>query len=228
MNEYTLDPRVYDSDEFTKLISTNMENAQYIIQAGRNDVTDLIMFQGGYYYDLIKLFMLKAGQEVHDVPAMPSDETIELRARLIMEEALETIAALGCKVYLDCGYVTVTDGLGMMKTIEVNPSEVVKVRSTKYANVDLVEIVDGCCDVMYVTLGTLISFGIQDCEYFDEVCYNNLSKVYPNCVKVDGKVQKPADYKPPRIKQMLENLFAVCKEYNLKDITPSLFNKPNE
>lgn len=227
MNEYSvLDPRVYDSEEFYITACDAKEDADYGLYAEQSLDCPATYFTSTMQYDLVKAFMLKAGQEVHDVPSMPSDETIQLRARLIMEEALETIAALGCMVELDYNYAVGDDVLAGL--IKVWPEEITKIRTKKYSNVDLTEIVDGCCDVMYVTLGTLISFGIQDCEYFDEVCYNNLSKVYPNCTKVDGKVQKPADYKPPRIKQMLENLFAVCKEHNLKDITPSLFNKPNE
>ncbi len=68
---------------------------------------------------------------------------------------------------------------------------------------DIVEIIDGCVDIIYVALGTLASCGIPDKIFLKEVCENNLTKVVPTCTLVDGKVQKPEGYKPPRIAEKL-------------------------
>lgn len=46
----------------------------------------------------VEEFMGKFGQEVPDKPTMPDEDTRLLRAKLIFEETLETIYALGFKV----------------------------------------------------------------------------------------------------------------------------------
>ncbi len=47
------------------------------------------------HYDRVKTFMKLAGQDTPDEPIFPSLEIRKLRATLILEEAMETIYALG-------------------------------------------------------------------------------------------------------------------------------------
>lgn len=75
---------------------------------------------------------------------------------------------------------------------------------------DFVEAVDGLCDLLYVTFGAAIEFGINLEPIFDEVHRSNLAKAGGK-VRADGKTLKPEGWAPPRIaeeieKQIPENL----------------------
>ncbi|RME74113.1 MAG: hypothetical protein D6785_16225, partial [Planctomycetota bacterium] len=70
----------------------------------------------------------------------------------------------------------------------------------------LVEIADGCADIMVVTTGTLSACGISDIPLQEEVDQNNLSKFGPGGYeREDGKWVKPPDHKPPKILKILED-----------------------
>lgn len=70
---------------------------------------------------------------------------------------------------------------------------------------DLVEAIDGMCDVMYVVLGTAIEFGVDLAPFFDEVHRTNMLKV-GGATREDGKILKPEGWQPPQIELMLEAL----------------------
>lgn len=89
----------------------------------------------------VKNWMQKFGQETPEKPCIPSLEIRKLRAKLILEEALETVAALG--FVTDDGHL-VEDLLSVADEQEPN----------------LVEIADGCEDLKVVTEGTLIACGL--------------------------------------------------------------------
>lgn len=64
------------------------------------------------------------------------------------------------------------------------------------------------CDLLYVTYGTIITYGLQNKieECFNEVHKNNLSKVDDNGVPIyreDGKLIKPINYIPVDLKPIL-------------------------
>ncbi len=122
-------------------------------------------------------FMLRAKQECPRVPTMPDAKIRELRAKLILEEALETIQALGFAVRMESNTneVKMSD-LAMYPEYEPN----------------LVEIADGCADISVVTIGTLIACGIKDQPVLEEVDGNNLAKFLPgHSWREDGKLIKP-------------------------------------
>jgi len=50
------------------------------------------------HYNRIKAFMQKVGQDTPEIATIPDEKTRILRAKLILEEALETVEALGVKV----------------------------------------------------------------------------------------------------------------------------------
>lgn len=66
---------------------------------------------------------------------------------------------------------------------------------------DLVKAIDGLCDLIYVALGTAVTFGIPLADFFDEVHRTNMLKVGI----VDGKGIKPDGWQQPRIKELLAN-----------------------
>lgn len=144
----------------------------------------------------VEKFMQLAGQEVPTFPTIPSPEVAELRARLILEEAIETISALGVAIYWEkcC----------------LNPFREYREKDFQYKatdNPDLVSIIDGCCDIRVVTTGTLSALGIPDELFQEEVDHNNLSKFGPGGYRdVQGKWIKPPDHQPPKINSLLKLL----------------------
>jgi len=106
-----------------------------------------------------------------------------LRARLIYEEAMETVAALGCVVHTD-----LEDGTSTVH-LDSGPYE--------DSPAKFCEIVDGCCDISVVTIGTLSAMGVPDEPVLRLVDENNLSKFGPgHSYREDGKLIKPADFVP--------------------------------
>jgi predicted HAD superfamily Cof-like phosphohydrolase len=142
------------------------------------------------WYQQVKAFMEGAGQHVPDEPMQMDRSTAELRARLILEEAFETVAALGIEI--ECrGEITDFKDLKLYSTV---PPHVLAT-------------VDGLCDIMYVTIGTFVSMGLPADPFMQEVCQNNMTKVCPRAHIVAGKVQKPADYQPPKLSEILLSLY---------------------
>ena len=121
-----------------------------------------------------------SGQEQVDVPGVGlSEDARMLRAKLIMEEAIETVTALGCEVVRFYGDVQVKI---------VGPMH-------------LEQVIDGCCDLKYVTVGTLVALNIPDIPHDTAVCAANEAKFvdgkpvpHPT---IPGKYGKPEGWKPP-------------------------------
>ncbi len=134
----------------------------------------------------VDMLMRLAGQNLPDQPTMPSFDVRILRAKLIMEEALETIErGLGINVYY-------TRGGGLIDNDELH---------FECANEpDMVELADGCADLRVVTTGTLSAAGLADSYIQDLVDENNLQKFGPGGYRrEDGKWCKPPGHKPPDI-----------------------------
>lgn len=127
---------------------------------------------------------------------MPDEETRLLCARLILEEALETINALGFNVFpkeqhwshqCEPDYELLPhDGL------PCKPEEVECV---------MCSIIDGCVDTIYVATYCMTLMGVPDIPHIEEVCKANDAK-FPNGVgvphpSVKGKYGKPAGWVPP-------------------------------
>lgn len=140
------------------------------------------------------LFTMTATGEVRpevalpEVPSIPPIGVRILRARLILEETLETINALGFKIKLnpvsssneirdmsDCALVSHGD------------------------SPDLEGIIDGCCDVIYVATGTLLACGVPDAPHLEIVNRANNAKFPGGVATLNeyGKFQKPAGWEPP-------------------------------
>jgi len=135
--------------------------------------------------------MRAAMQRVRQKPEIPSEEERILRAKLIFEEAMETIMALGVCVRHDFADAD-EDGL-------IEPRFVID------EDPDMEGIADGCADIMVVTLGTLSSCGIDAGPVMEEVLKKNKEK-FPGGVPVilpGGKYGKPEGWKPPDIAGVL-------------------------
>ena len=70
---------------------------------------------------------------------------------------------------------------------------------------DIVEISDALADMIYIICGTAISYGIPLDKIFDEVHRSNMAKLHDGVVlrREDGKILKPAGWKPPNIAKFL-------------------------
>jgi predicted HAD superfamily Cof-like phosphohydrolase len=134
--------------------------------------------------------MRNAGQNVPDKFQFMDEETVHLRAKLILEEALETVEAMGMPVY-GC-----STGAGMEIedwVTDLPPNE------DKY-----VEVIDGLCDLLYVIYGTFAAMGLDDMPFFSEVHRSNVSKLADVSKRDDGKVNKGAGFVPPDLMSVLE------------------------
>jgi len=140
-------------------------------------------------------FMRLAQQDVPEKPVVPSKEIRELRCKLILEEVIETINALGFDLCVDEEYTLMPSDFetGFISFVE------------KKEGPDLIEVADGCADIKVVTTGTLSACGIADAELQEEVDENNLAKFGPGGHRRDdGKWVKPPNHQPPNIKAILE------------------------
>ena len=73
-------------------------------------------------------------------------------------------------------------------------------------NADIVEIADALADIIYIALGTAVSYGIPLDKVFEEVHRSNMAKLVDGKVlrRADGKVQKPEGWTPPDIAGVLK------------------------
>lgn len=173
------------------------------------------------HYTRVKEFMIKADQSVPDGPVHMDWETRKLRAKLIFEECMETIKALG---FTEC-----CDG-NFSDFFDHNPD-----------NYNPIEILDGCADIKVVVTGTLVSMGVPDVHLQamideanlakfdgltvgDESPLNPPEKLYrddmapkgmlsdphgqdiPGWYKEDGKLIKSADWKAPDLSILIPEL----------------------
>ena len=76
---------------------------------------------------------------------------------------------------------------------------------TNAAHNDLVEIADALADLLYVTFGAALTYGIPIDEVFTEVHRSNMTKSMLKDEKsIKGKTIKGENWEPPKIKEILE------------------------
>jgi predicted HAD superfamily Cof-like phosphohydrolase len=70
---------------------------------------------------------------------------------------------------------------------------------------DIVEIADALADMIYIACGTAVAYGIPLDKVFAEVHHSNMAKLVDGKVirREDGKVLKPAGWKPPDVKGVM-------------------------
>ena len=71
---------------------------------------------------------------------------------------------------------------------------------------DIVQVVDGLCDILYVVYGTAVEMGVDLEPFFSEVHRTNMLKE-GGAQRADGKILKPQGWKPPRIAELLKELY---------------------
>ena len=80
------------------------------------------------------------------------------------------------------------------------------------ADNDIVEIADALADIIYIACGTAVAYGIPLDKIFDEVHRSNMAKLVDGkpLYREDGKVMKPAGWKAPDVKAILDT----SRDYN--------------
>lgn len=142
---------------------------------------------------MVDEFMVRAKQELPLKPTIPGEAVRRLRAKIILDEVIETIHGLGFDVVLTGGHRILAEGNFELSNAGHIPP-------------DLDEIVDGCADIKVVTTGTLSACGVPDELVQLEVDINNLAKFGPGGYRrEDGKWVKPPTHKPPRIREIIEH-----------------------
>lgn len=71
---------------------------------------------------------------------------------------------------------------------------------------DLVAYVDAVCDLVYVTVGSLVSFGVDFDRCFAEVHRSNMSKLDENgqpIIRQDGKILKGPNFTKPDLRSII-------------------------
>lgn len=120
----------------------------------------------------------------------------ELPANLILEEAFETVRALGFVPYFIDG-----EGLWDYSDHEIQMD---KVCLAPFETPDLIGIADGCADLSVVNTGALSACGIDDSPLLEAVDQNNMEKFgHGHSIREDGKLVKPPGHKPPDIAGVL-------------------------
>lgn len=138
----------------------------------------------------IEKFMLLAGQEVPQTPELPDLKTRKLRAKLILEECLETIDALGI-------------GIEVNETCHLSNASDIEFFDEQHFDFD--GVVDGCADISVVTIGTLSALGIKDQPILEAVDASNLDKFRGDAHRrEDGKWIKPSDWESPRFGELIQ------------------------
>ncbi len=168
----------------------------------------------------IEKMMLKAKQTVPDSPIVPSEYVRMLRARLVLEEALELIDAL----QVDTRLVLKAKGSLLDEDVTADgtplnhcygPMDVTKKFLVVFNRLELTlrptwpelsEIVKEAADVSVVTIGTLSACGVKDKPVLKLVDENNLQKFGPGSyIDEHGKLIRPIGYKSPDIVNEIYN-----------------------
>lgn len=126
-------------------------------------------------------------------PTIPDLEIRKLRATLLLEETMETIAAMGLAVMLD-----------MRKIEDQKPLTMAQVEFVQNGKASLKEILDGASDVMVVNYGLCSAHGIALQPGFEEIAGNNLLKFAPgHSFNERGKLCKPDNHPMPNTAAIL-------------------------
>lgn len=133
-------------------------------------------------------------QNIPSKPSIPPEDVRLLRAKLILEEALETIDGLGFIVGLD-----LDEDFREISVGDIHFDHDVETQD------QLADIIDGCVDEIYVCNGTLAACGVPDLPHVHEVNRANNAK-FPGgkaTFNESGKYLKPAGWQPPNHHEIL-------------------------
>jgi predicted HAD superfamily Cof-like phosphohydrolase len=147
--------------------------------------------------DKMQRDVLKFHREVHGLPDRhsPALRNTTFRAKLIAEEALETLEAMtGVSWTVEPTHRVDRRDFDRgwdMEHVEGDPDQ------------SIIQTLDGICDLIYVTLGAALEFGIDLEPFWDEVQRSNMEKKGGPVRESDGKKLKPEGWTPPDLEETL-------------------------
>lgn len=173
-----------------------------------NEVISEAVDMGITNMQLSNLYTMHVASEVDPRQAippeicLPSGEVRLLRAKLLLEEVLETIRDLG------------------LQLVHSETNKAIGMSSFQFFPVltpNLEGILDGCSDLKYVATGTITACGVPEDLVHNQVCLANDSKFVEGKVIVDenGKFLKPEGWKPPDIMGAIELFKTMNPSFNL-------------
>jgi predicted HAD superfamily Cof-like phosphohydrolase len=121
-------------------------------------------------------------------PAEPALRDARLRARLVLEEAIETAV----------GLVGDYEAFSVLDEIDTEVSRKLVRDGRLGCAPDLVEAVDGLCDLIYVALGTAEAIGVDIEPYFDLVHGANMQKTSAAVDSHGKRGGKPDGWEDPK------------------------------
>ncbi len=142
-------------------------------------------------HDMVQAFHEKFGVLAGHAPAEPPMDTRRLRLDLILEESEELATAMGAGSYL----------VNMIHEARVwlrHPED-----APWAEHGDMPQIADGLADLVYVVLGTAISYGIDLRPVYEAVHAANMAKV-GGPTRSDGKLLKPEGWQAPDVAGVLK------------------------
>jgi hypothetical protein len=146
-------------------------------------------------------------QAVLPKPGVPDEATRLLLAQLILEEAQETINALGFLVTPVKG--SDVEGGGLVPDLEL-------INTHGGYEPDLESIIDGCCDLNYVATGAMVACGVPDLPHLYAVCRANNQKFPGGVATINpdtGKYLKPEGWRPPNHDHLFEQDMRLAERY---------------
>lgn len=124
----------------------------------------------------VRDFMMAAGQAGPQTPHVPDFHVMQLRYNLMHEELQEFVLAANRSVI--AGHL--------------------------YSEADVLEqVADALADLMYVTIGTAVAFGIDIQSVWETVHESNMSKFIDGHRRDDGKWMKGPSWRPPHIREVI-------------------------
>lgn len=134
-------------------------------------------------FDQVLEFHEKFG---HPIGVPFSIDHLELRGKLILEEEGEVLSELWPEI------------------LEYDEDSTIENSRIDITNIDKVKLTKELCDLLYVVLGTGVTFGLPLKEAFTEVHRSNMSKLGTDgkpVLREDGKVLKGPNYSPANLEQ---------------------------
>lgn len=134
-------------------------------------------------------------QPIVEKPAVPSEDRVRLRLRLIAEEFFELLRST-------IGYPEVDERNDNPAILDFVERTVNAVINEAKLEVDLPSFVDATIDLDYVVEGTRIEFGVDGGPVLDAVHRANMAKA-TGPRRADGKILKPEGWRAPDVESEL-------------------------
>ena len=141
---------------------------------------------------MVGQFHRTGGYPVRHSPAVPADDEMRFRFRLIVEEFFEQFDAC-------------FQGVLQRQLVADAKDKIRQVLAGPIGAVDLAQLADAWADLKYVVVGSEVTFGVDGNAVFRVVHAANMAKFGPGARRdANGKTMKPPGWTPPDIEAELD------------------------